>query len=200
MSQVDYDQKIQEINKLKISDAEKSRRIRVLLLQRKQAGEVKTAVNKPDTMKAAVNKPMKAAMKPDTMKAAANNPIVKLAGNNNNFREQLHAIRLDESLSNEEKHDKIQALTGNKPQINTAAIQESIERIRNIHAIRKQNLNPVEKINKIKALKSNPVVRHVVQQLSIDPIKAKITALHKENISLDEKKIKLQALLKERYA
>lgn len=35
MSQVDYEQKIQEINKLKISDAEKSRRNRVLLLQRR---------------------------------------------------------------------------------------------------------------------------------------------------------------------
>jgi lipase chaperone LimK len=217
MSQVDYEQKIQEINKLKISDAEKSRRIRVLVLQRKQADEdkVKTAkedVNKPITMKAtvgAVSKPiaMKAIVgavsKPITMKVTANNnPIVRLVEtpvNNDSFREQLHAIQRDESLNNEEKQAKIQALYEIKPKTNVA-VQESIERIRQIHAIRKQNLNPEEKMNKIQALVKKGNVRVVVQQRSMDPIKEKISAIHKENISLEEKKLKIQALMKERHA
>jgi len=204
MSQVDYDQKIQEINKLKISDAEKSRRIRVLVLQRKQADEdkVKTAkedVNKPIAMKATVG----AVSKPIAMKATANNnPIVRLVEtpvNNDSFREQLHAIQRDESLNNEEKQAKIQALYEIKPKTNVA-VQESIERIRQIHAIRKQNLNPEEKMNKIQALVKKGNVRVVVQQRSMDPIKEKISAIHKENISLEEKKLKIQALMKERHA
>ena len=202
MSQVDYDQKIQEINKLKISDAEKSRRIRVLVLQRKQADEdkVKTAkedVNKPIAMKATVG----AVSKPIAMKATANNnPIVRLVEtpvNNDSFREQLHAIQRDESLNNEEKQAKIQALYEIKPKTNVA-VQESIERIRQIHAIRKQNLNPEEKMNKIQALVKKGNVR-VVQQRSTGSIKEKIAAVHKENISLEEKKLKIQALMKERH-
>jgi len=197
MSQVDYDQKIQEINKLKISDSEKSRRIRVLLLQ-KQAGEVKTAKADIITMKAVENKPI-------MMKATVNKPAVRLVEkpvkvvNNDFFREQLHAIHRDGSLNNEEKHAKIKAFIENKPEQNVAAVHESVERIREIHAIRKQNLNPREKMNKIQALLKKSNVR-VVQQRSVDPIKEKITAVHKEHISLEEKKLRIQALMKERHA
>lgn len=149
MSQVDYDKKIQEINKLKISDAEKSRRIRLLMLQRKQSGEVKTAtaaVNKPITMKVGVNKPN--TTKASVIKPSVIKPSVRMADSNEPFHDQLHAIRRDESLSNEEKHAKIQALTENKPEINTAVVQDAIERIRQIHAIRKQNLQKMNKIKK----------------------------------------------------
>jgi hypothetical protein len=206
MSQVDYDQKIQEINKLKISDAEKSRRIRVLVLQRKQADEdkVKTAkedVNKPIMMKATVAAVSKPIMMKATVAAVSKPITMKALDNNDSFRDQLHSIQRDESLNNEEKQAKIKALIENKPEKN-AAVQESVERIRQIHAIRNQNLNPVEKMNKIQALikKSNV---HVVQQRStgsIKEFKEKITAVHKENISLEEKKLKIQALMKERHA
>ena len=156
------------------------------------------AVSKPIAMKATVG----AVSKPIAMKATANNnPIVRLVEtpvNNDSFREQLHAIQRDESLNNEEKQAKIQALYEIKPKTNVA-VQESVERIRQIHAIRKQNLNPEEKMNKIQALVKKGNVR-VVQQHSMDPIKEKISAIHKENISLEEKKLKIQALMKERHA
>ena len=140
MSQVDYDQKIQEINKLKISDAEKSKWIRVLVLQQKQADG-----DKVKTVKAAeVSKPVKAAevSKPITMKASVTelSKPVKAAANN-------------PIVNNEEKQAKIKvkALFENKPEKNVA-VQESIERIRKIHDIRNQNLTPIEKMNKIRAL------------------------------------------------
>lgn len=170
MSQVDYDQKIREINSLKISDAEKSRRIRILLLQRKQAYESKVMKAVSKTVVKMVEKPLKV---------------------DRHVRE-----------NNVEKQSKIQALIANEPETtNVASIQASVDRIRQIHAIRRQNLNPHEKIVKIQALikKSEPIVR-VLSQRAMNPIKEKIISVHKENISLDEKKIKIEALLKERRA
>ena len=158
MSQVDYDQKIQEINKLKISDAEKSKWIRVLVLQQKQADgdKVKTVkaaeVSKP--VKAAeVSKPVKAAEVSKPVKAAEVSKPITMKASVTELSKPVKAAANNPIVNNEEKQAKIKvkALFENKPEKNVA-VQESIERIRKIHDIRNQNLTPIEKMNKIRAL------------------------------------------------
>ena len=149
MSQVDYDQKIQEINKLKISDAEKSKWIRVLVLQQKQADG-----DKVKTVKAAeVSKPVKAAEVSKPVKAAEVSKPITMKASVTELSKPVKAAANNPIVNNEEKQAKIKvkALFENKPEKNVA-VQESIERIRKIHDIRNQNLTPIEKMNKIRAL------------------------------------------------
>ena len=93
MSQVDYEQKIREIKKLKISDEEKSRRIRTL------------------TYKAKAKPAVKHVQAPEEHVPFCDQNLVMLPHQPTDpFCEQIHAIQIDSSLSIQEKQDKMKAL------------------------------------------------------------------------------------------
>jgi hypothetical protein len=103
MSQVDYDQKIREINSLQISDAEKSKRIRMLMFVKNKNSAAKPVVPSTEP-KVQEHRPQVVHMNPSTgPKVQENRPV-------DPFREQINSINRDTSLSHQQKHAKIKAM------------------------------------------------------------------------------------------